>query len=416
MSSVPSQSGASQERSEIRAVSDLVFAAGSLPHKRVVVAGGDRLSDVLLAEAAQDHGIVARVILVGDEGRIREALERTHIAVTAEDIVPARDDAETAAKAVACAQRGEADIIVKGGTPTTALYRELLKIRERPTISVVTCFDAAPLGGGRPMLLTDPAVTVSCSYPRMVDIIENAAEVARLVLGRDRPKVAVLSITEEEVKGLASSRMAAALRARRWSGMEVYGPLSFDLALDPQSVTAKKLTERFPESAAVAGVADVLACTGIDQANLAYKAVMEMAKYGLASLTNITTGLQVPVAPVSRSDPLSTRLGSIALASIYAQRKAELGRPRTISLPAARSYRVLVINPGSTSTKLSFFAGEREVASCEARQPTRASGESDLDSRRRLIQQFLREQGGARVGAVVSCRRASVSWRVESTR
>lgn len=401
MSRVSSRCVASQESGEIRAVSDLIFTAGASVRKSVVVAGGDRLSDVLLAEAAQDHGIVARVILVGDEGRIREALEQTHLAVTAEDIIPARGDAETAAKAVACAQRGEADIIVKGGTPTTALYRELLKIRVRTTISVVTCFDAAPLAEGRPMLLTDPAVTVSCTYARLVDIIENAAEVARLVLGRERPKVAVLSITEEEVRALESSRLARALTERRWEGLEVYGPLSFDLAVDPQSVIAKKLLERFPGSGSVAGQADVLACTGIDQANLAYKAVMEMAKYGIASLANITTGLQVPVAPVSRSDPLSTRLGSIALASLYAQRKAELSRARTISLPSSRAYRVLAINPGSTSTKLSFFAGEREVASCEARQLTPANGGSDLDSRRGLIQQFLREQGIAGVDAVV---------------
>lgn len=393
---------ATDYRAEIRVVSDLVIVAGTLECKSVVVAGGDRVADLLLVEAAQDHGIVDRVILVGDERRIREAVEQTHVMVEPADIIPAADDRDTAAKTIACAQSGDADIIIKGGTPTPALYRELLKIRIRPTISVVACFDAAPIAGGRLMMLTDPGITVICTYARMVDIIESAADVARVVFGRARPKVAIISANEEDIKALASSRLAAELTRHQWTDMEVYGPLSFDLAVDPQSVKIKRLIERFPECASVAGQADILAFTNIDAANAVYKAIMSMSDYGVASLANITVGLEVPVAPVSRSELLSSRLASIALTSIYTQLRPSgehRMRDRRLLTPSCRHHRVLVINPGSTSTKLSFFQGETELNAGEVRHAPTSS--DDIRDRLAPVRQFLADHAIDSVDAVV---------------
>jgi butyrate kinase len=392
-------------RAEIQAVSDLVIVAGALEHKSVVVAGGDRVADLLLVEAAQDHGIVDRVILVGDERRIREAIEQTHVMVDPADIIPAADDRDTAAKTIACAQSGDADIIIKGGTPTPALYRELLKIRIRPTISVVACFDAAPIAGGRLMMLTDPGITVLCTYTRMVDIIESAADVARVVFGRARPKVAIISANEEDIKALASSRIAAELTRHHWSDTDVYGPLSFDLAVDPESVKVKRLIERFPECAAVAGQADILAFTNIDAANAVYKSIMAMSDYGVASIANITVGLEVPVAPVSRAELLSSRLASIALTSIYTQLRPPGERRRrrdALVAPSCRRHRVLAINPGSTSTKLSFFHGERELNAGEVRHTPASPGVSDdIRNRLALVQEFIAEHAIENIDAVV---------------
>ncbi|UCH35830.1 MAG: butyrate kinase [Armatimonadota bacterium] len=391
--------------SEIHAVSDLVIVAGALEHKSVVVAGGDRVADLLLVEAAQDHGIVDRVILVGDERLIRDAIEQTHVMVDPADIIAAADDRDTAAKTVACAQSGDAGIIIKGGTPTPALYRELLKIRIRPTISVVACFDAAPIAEGRLMMLTDPGITVLCTYARMVDIIESAADVARVVFGRARPKVAIISANEEDIKALASSRIAAELTRHQWQDMEVYGPLSFDLAVDPQSVKVKRLIERFPECASVAGQADILAFTNIDAANAVYKAIMAMSDYGAASLANITVGLEVPVAPVSRSELLSSRLASIALTSVYTQLRPS-GERRTrghaLLTRASGRHRVLVINPGSTSTKLSFFHGEGELNAGEVRHaPASSDPSDDIRNRLALVREFLADHAIANVDAIV---------------
>lgn len=406
MSRLQSQSGEVNDGngSEIQVVSDLVIVAGMLPHVSVVVAGGDRVPDLLLVEAAQDHGIVDRVILVGDERSMRDAIEQTHVEVAPGDIVPAGDDPDIAFKTIRCAQTGEADIILKGRLPTPALYRELVKIRSRPTINIVACFDAAPIARGRLTLLTDPGVTVVCTYARLVDIIENAAEVARLVLGRARPKVAILSANEEDIKSLPSSRMAAALMRRRWVDLDVYGPLSFDLATDPQSVAIKRLVERFPECEPVAGRADILVFTSIDAANAVYKSIMAMAGYGIAGLANITVGLQVPVAPVSRAELLSCRLASIALTSIYTQRRAAAERapaPVARPSPARSACRVLAVNPGSTSTKVAVYEGDRELCAGEVRHSAHADAAADMGGRLEVVNQFLTDNRIEGIDAVV---------------
>jgi hypothetical protein len=75
-----------------------------------------------------------------------------------------------------------------------------------------------------------------------------------------------------------------------------------------------------PHAREVAGRADILVCPGIDAANILYKSIAAMVKYGQASIAGITVGFPVPYIILSRSDALETRLQSIALSSIYARR------------------------------------------------------------------------------------------------
>ena len=58
----------------------------------------------------------------------------------------------------------------------------------------------------------------------------------------------------------------------------MYGPLSFDLAVDPESVRLKKLDLPADSPAhQVAGQADVLVNPTLDAANIMYKMLMRMA-------------------------------------------------------------------------------------------------------------------------------------------
>jgi len=75
-----------------------------------------------------------------------------------------------------------------------------------------------------------------------------------------------------------------------------------------------------PNAEIVAGNADVLICPGIDSANILYKNLAALNKYGLASLAGITIGFPVPYIIISRSDTMEIRLVSIALCGIYAQK------------------------------------------------------------------------------------------------
>jgi phosphotransacetylase len=192
-------------------------------------------------------------------------------------------------------------------------------IAVRKTFSLVTMFDAAPIAHGRPMLLTDPGVTTSCTFERMVDLVDNAVEVAQAIMGIARPRVAILSANEKIIESLPSTAMGKALTDRHWPSALVYGPLSFDMAVSPESLRLKDVAFE-GVAAEVAGKADILVCPGLDSANILYKVIMEIVKYGLGTFAGVTVGVMIPYLILSRADNIETKLLSIALGSIARER------------------------------------------------------------------------------------------------
>lgn len=380
----------------ITAVSDLVLLAGHLRRKTVIVAGGDREEDLRLVESARDHAIVERCILVGDGANIRRAAAKVGIPIADEDIIATASQEETAARTVEQVLQGGVDIILKGNISTPILNRAMMRIVVRNTMSLVTMFDAAPIARGRPMLLTDPGVTTVCSFGRMVGLVENAVDVARAIMGIQRPRVAILSANEKVIDSLPSTKMAEALANRPWDNAVVYGPLSFDLAVDPGSVGIKGLPAH-GAALEVAGKADILVCPCIDSANVLYKVIMQMVNYGLGTFAGITVGVMVPYVILSRADSVETKLLSIALCSIAAERmdmrQHKAAPRRVVSATPTRPYRLLVVNPGATSTKVALFEGDHCV--CEAEVPHQASPETALDlaaeaqRREAVVREFL---------------------------
>jgi phosphotransacetylase len=248
--------------------------------------------------------------------------------VAADDMVAADDDEQMAAATVELIRDGGVDIVLKGGVSTPIINRHMLPLAVRPTVSLATVFDAAPLANGRPMILTDAGVTTVCTAERLVDLIDNAVDVAQAVMGIDRPRVAILSANEKQIPSLPSTRIGLELARRPWPSAAVCGPLSFDLATDLDSVAIKGMPD-LPGAEEVAGRADVLVCPGIDAANVLYKVIAAMNKFGQASLASITVGFPVPYIILSRSDSVETRLASIALCAVYARRRPQdqtLGR------------------------------------------------------------------------------------------
>jgi phosphotransacetylase len=308
----------------IEAVVDLLELAGQLTAPTTVVPGGHRVEDLRLVESARDHSIVDRIILVGDKDRISAAVSEVGIRVPPEDIVAAGNDEEIAAATVELVKAGGVDIVLKGGISTPVINRHILPLANRATVSLATVFDAAPIAGGRPMVMTDAGVTTVCNFGRMVDLVRNAVDVAR-VIGIQRPRVAILSANEKQVPSLPSTWIGLQLAQRTWPDAVVCGPLSFDLATDPGSVAVKGLPD-LPGAEEVAGQADVLVCPSIDAANVLYKTLSALNKYGQASLASITVGFPVPYIILSRADSLETRLVSIALCAVYA-RRARFLRP-----------------------------------------------------------------------------------------
>lgn len=302
-------------------ISDLQGIAATLPPKTVLIAGGDRKEDLAVVKSLQDQPFVSRCILVGNEAAILEAAGQLEMSIPPEDIIGTASQEETAARTMELVEQDAADIILKGNISTPILNREMLRIRVRDTISLVTLFESPCIAGGRPLLLTDAGVTTQCTFKRMTGIIQNAADVARWVLEKESPRMALLSANEKVIPSLPSTRLAADLSKETWEHMTVYGPLSFDLAIDPESVRIKGIGQSaVPAMREVAGQADVLVCPGLDAANILYKAIMSLTQCQMASMAGITVGVKVPYIILSRADGEATKLDSVALCCIYAER------------------------------------------------------------------------------------------------
>jgi len=288
----------------------------------VVIAGGDRKEDLAVVQSLQGQAFVSRCILVGDKSKILEAAQSLQMEVPSENIVATTSQEETARRTIELVKQGMVDIILKGNISTPILNREMLKIRVRDTISLVTLFEAPCIAEGRPILLTDAGVTTQCTAKRMTGMIQNAAKVAQRVLGIPQPRIALLSANEKVIESLASTQLEADLSKEKWENMTVYGPLSFDLATDLDSVRIKGISKtNDPAMVEVAGQADVIVCPSLDAANILYKAIMSMTKHGLAAMAGITVGVQVPYIILSRADEEATKLDSVALCCIYAEKE-----------------------------------------------------------------------------------------------
>jgi butyrate kinase len=390
-------------------VTDLVEIAGKMKASSVAIAGGYRPEDLRLVESARDHGIIDRIILVGSESMVSSAVEEVGIGIAEGDIVNAENDEAIASATVKLILSGSIDIVLKGGISTPVINRHMIRLASRPTVSLATVFEAAPVSGGKPMIITDAGVTTVCSFGRLVNLIDNAVEVAKVVMNIPLPRVAVLSANEKQIPSLPSTWTGKKLAERRWDDALVCGPLSFDLATDPESVEVKGLPN-LPNAGEVAGRADILVCPGIDAANILYKTLTAMTKYGQASLAGITVGFPVPYIILSRADTIETRLLSIALCSIYAQRiTAERKKLRAGEKPKpAARHRVLVINPGSTSVKIALYENDEPVKEKEVQYgpgtglPEAAGNKEKVEWLAGLVDMTFSEWGGGRLDAVTA--------------
>lgn len=95
------------------------------------------------------------------------------------------------------------------------------------------------------------------------------------------------------------------------TGCIVDGPLSMDLAIDPEAAHHKGATDR-----KIQGDADILLFPDIHAGNLVYKTLVHTAEMKNGC---ILTGTKVPAILTSRSDNFQTKVNSIALAAVVAE-------------------------------------------------------------------------------------------------
>jgi phosphate acetyltransferase len=273
-------------------------------------------------EAAQQKLLAP--ILVGPEARIRAVAADCGLDLSDCAIVDAPHSEASAEAAVRLAREGKVEALMKGSLHTDELMAAVVRrdtgLRTNRRISHCFVMDVPALE--QPLIITDAAVNIFPTLLDKVHIVQNAIDFARAV-GRDTPKVAILSAMETINPDVPSTIEAAALckmadRGQITGGI-LDGPLALDNAIDLAAAKIKKI------ESPVAGQADILVVPDLEAGNMLAKSLTFMAG---ADSAGIVLGARVPIILTSRADSLTTRLASCAVAVLFAQ--ARRAQPSTV--------------------------------------------------------------------------------------
>ena len=292
---------------------ELISKANQKTLKKVSVSNAQDEPVLQAVKAAKEQNI-ATAILVGDEAKIREIAASIDMDLTDFEIINEPDTEAAALKAVELVHNGEADILLKGLLETKTFLKSVLNkevgLRTGKMLSHVCVFEIE--GIDRLLFFTDVAFNTYPTLADKVNIINNAVEVAH-ACGIECPKVAPLCAVEtvnpKMQPTVDADNLTKMYEGGDFKGCQIYGPLSMDLAIDPEAAIHKGVTNP------VAGHADILLFPNIDAGNITYKILVRTAK---VKIGNVLVGTSAPVVLTSRSDDFQTKLNSIALATVIA--------------------------------------------------------------------------------------------------
>lgn len=292
---------------------ELISKANQKTLKKVSVSNAQDEPVLQAVKAAKEQNI-ATAILVGDEAKIREIAASIDMDLTDFEIINEPDTETAALKAVELVHNGKADILLKGLLETKTFLKSVLNkevgLRTGKMLSHVCVFEIE--GINRLLFFTDVAFNTYPTLADKVNIINNAVEVAH-ACGIECPKVAPLCAVEtvnpKMQPTVDADNLTKMYEGGDFKGCQIYGPLSMDLAIDPEAAVHKGVTNP------VAGHADILLFPNIDAGNITYKILVRTAK---VKIGNVLVGTSAPVVLTSRSDDFETKLNSIALATVIA--------------------------------------------------------------------------------------------------
>ena len=292
---------------------ELISKANQKTLKKVSVSNAQDEPVLQAVKAAKEQNI-ATAILVGDEAKIREIAASIDMDLTDFEIINEPDTEAAALKAVELVHNGKADILLKGLLETKTFLKSVLNkevgLRTGKMLSHVCVFEIE--GINRLLFFTDVAFNTYPTLADKVNIINNAVEVAH-ECGIECPKVAPLCAVEtvnpKMQPTVDADNLTKMYEGGDFKGCQIYGPLSMDLAIDPEAAVHKGVTNP------VAGHADILLFPNIDAGNITYKILVRTAK---VKIGNVLVGTSAPVVLTSRSDDFQTKLNSIALATVIA--------------------------------------------------------------------------------------------------
>ncbi len=250
-------------------------------------------------------------IFIGDQKEILECAKNLNWDISKYEIINEPIENNTAAIAAKLASENKIKIIVKGHIHTDVLMKEVLK-REYNLLGKTRLSHIWHMTinkDDKPLIITDGALNVSPNIKTKMHIIKNVINFSNRI-GIERPKIAILSATEEILESIPSSLEAAELtKLAKEENLQadVFGPLAFDNSISKKSAAIKGIKND------VAGLADVLLVPSVETGNALVKMLIYFSG---ACAAGLVVGGKVPVVITSRSDEAQARLASIAAAVV----------------------------------------------------------------------------------------------------
>ena len=219
---------------------------GSGPRIAIDAMGGDTGPAVMVAGAARarQRREDLSFLLFGDKPAIQEQLakhdglsEACKI-VHCDDVISGSEKPSQAirrakttsmGRAIAAVKGGEAQAAVSGGNTGALMAMAKLALRTMPGIDRPALAALLPTLGDNDLVMLDLGANTDCDVQNLVQFAVMGAAYARVVLDLDRPRVQLLNIGTEELKGTDELKQAAAiLRAATDLGMRFDGFIEGD--------------------------------------------------------------------------------------------------------------------------------------------------------------------------------------------
>jgi phosphate acetyltransferase len=274
-----------------------------------VVNAGKPLPMLSVQDAVNENLI--EPIFIGNKDEINKCAQDLKWDISNFEIIHEPVENNTAAIAAKLASDGIVKIIVKGHIHTDVLMKEILK-REYDLLGKTRLSHIWHMTVGKndkPLIITDGALNVLPNVKTKMHILKNVINFSKRI-EIERPKIAILSATEEVLDSVPSSKDAAEitkLAKEENLDADVFGPLAFDNCVSKKSAAIKGIKNE------VAGIADVLLVPSVETGN---SLVKMMIYFCGACAAGVVVGGKVPVVITSRSDEAQARLASIAAAVV----------------------------------------------------------------------------------------------------
>jgi len=287
----------------------LDFAHKKKGVKVAVVNAGKPLPMLSVQDAVNENLI--EPIFIGDKEEINKCAQDLKWDISNFEIIHEPVENNTAAIAAKLASDEIVKIIVKGHIHTDVLMKEILK-REYDLLGKTRLSHIWHMTVGKndkPLIITDGALNVLPNVKTKMHILKNVINFSKRI-EIAKPKIAILSATEEVLDSVPSSKDAAEitkLAKEENLDADVFGPLAFDNCVSKKSAAIKGIKNE------IAGIADVLLVPSVETGN---SLVKMMIYFCGACAAGVVVGGKVPVVITSRSDEAQARLASIAAAVV----------------------------------------------------------------------------------------------------